>query len=91
MCSFVITSDSAWVSRLQLCPAWSSACAITMNPPASTSGTSTFGASPVLYSVSQEKPCVTTSRWLNCRCGLFGRQGLPGWNSVAIAYWSRSM
>ena len=64
---------------------------MTMKPPPSTFGTSTLGASPVLYSVSQEKPCVITRRWLNCGCGAVAVHGLPGSKSVAIAYWSRSM
>ena len=86
----VITSDSACVSRLQSWPACSSACDITMKPPPSTLGSITLGASPVLYSVSHEKPCVMTKRWLNCFCGAVGVHGLLGSNSVAIAYWSRS-
>ena len=90
-CSLVITSDSAWVSRLQLWPAWSSACDMTTNPPPRTFGTRTLGASPVSYSVSQEKPWVITSRWLNWRCGAVAVHRFLGSKSVAIAYWSRSM
>src|SRR3954462_5786766 len=62
-----------------------------MNPPPSTFGSSTLGAAPALYSVSQEKPCVMTRRWLNCFCGADGVHGFFGSKSVAISYWSRSM
>src|SRR3954470_18431660 len=64
---------------------------MTTKPPPSIFGSSTLGASPDLYSVSQEKPCVITMRWLNCGCGAVGVHGLLGSKSVAIAYWSRSM
>ena len=65
---------------------------MTRNPPASTFGTSTLGAWPVLYSVSHEKPCVTHEPVVELRAAAGSRRhGLLGSNSVAIAYWSRSM
>src|SRR3954447_10695692 len=89
--SLVITSDSAWVIRLQLCPALSSALLIRMKPEPSSFVSMTPGALPEPYSVSQLAPWVMTSRWLNCGCGDHGCHFLPGCHRAAIAYWSRSM
>src|SRR3954451_15904982 len=102
--SFVITSDSAWVTMLQLCPALSSAFDISTKPPPSIFVSVTDGALPLPYSVSQlaphgrlPPPCwvshpgprVMTSRWLNCFCGATADHDLPGCHNVAIANWSR--
>ena len=38
-----------------------------------------------------ENPWVMTRRWLNCGCGAVAVHGWVGSNSVAMAYWSRSM
>src|ERR1700757_927599 len=97
-------SDSASVARLQLCPALSSAVDITANPspsavdgldPRSTPETPTvsevtLGAVPDWWSMPQLAPWVISSLWLNCGCGAHGSHALPGWNSTAILYWSRS-
>jgi len=45
-----------------------------------------LGAWPVLYSVSQEKPWVITSRWLNWRWGLFALHGLAGTGPVGLDF-----
>src|SRR3954462_14796119 len=87
----VITSDSACVTMLQLCPALCNALDIRMKPPPSILVSCTLGALPVPYVVSQLAPWVMTSRWLNCFCAAHGCHGLPGCQSTAIAYWSRSM
>ncbi len=86
-------SDSAWDARLQLCPALSSACDIVANPSPSARSASesvTPGAVPVWWSAPHEAPWWISSLWLNCGCGATPPQGLPGWNSTAIWYWSRS-
>ena len=92
-------SDSASVSRLQLWPALSSAVDITAKPspravvglpPAPAVSPVTLGAVPDWWSIPQLAPCVISSLWFHCGCGAHGCQGLPGWNSVAIWYWSRS-
>src|SRR5436305_11877676 len=84
-------SDSAWVTRLQLCPALSRAWEASTYPWARSFVSCTEGAVPVLYVVSQLAPWVRTSLRLNCGWGRCGDQGLSGWYSVATAYWSRSM
>src|SRR3954451_11042259 len=99
-------SDSASVTMLQLWPAWSSAVDMTAKPmpravvglellTAGAPGTPTvspvtLGASALWWSMPQLKPWVIRSLWLNCFCGAHAVHGLPGWNSVAILYWSRS-
>src|ERR1700732_2511483 len=97
--------DSAWVARLQLCPALSSAVDMTAKPRpravvglsvwASTPGTPTvslvtLGAVPDWCSIPQLAPCVMSSLWLNWGCGAHGSHAIPGWKSTAIWYWSRS-
>src|SRR5215212_700406 len=99
-------SDSASVAMLQLWPALSSAVDMTAKPSPSavvgldelTAGAPgtpavspvTLGASVLSWSIPQLAPWVINSLWLNCLCGAHAAHGLPGWNSVAILYWSRS-
>src|SRR5436309_15931517 len=89
--SFVITSDSAWTTRLQSCPALSSAFEMTMNPPPTIPLSVVLGADALWYCSSQLAPCVMTIRWLNCFCGAHAVHGLFGCHSAVIEYWSRSM
>src|SRR3954462_2196740 len=88
--SLTITSDSACVMMLQLCPALSRACEATAKPRPSASSSITSGAAPEAYDVSQLAPCVSTSLLFHCFCGPHGCHCLPGCQRTAIAYWLRS-
>jgi hypothetical protein len=88
-----MTSDSACVTRLQLCPEWSSAVDITAKPrpsavlglvlAAGTPSTPTAslvvdGAVPDSCSIPQLTPWVISNLWFHCGCGAQGLHGLAG-------------
>ena len=50
----------------------------------------TLGAVLDWWSTPQLAPWVISSLWFHCGCGAHAAQALPGWNTVAIWYWSRS-
>src|SRR5687768_11081462 len=105
MRSFAITSDSAWVTRLQLWPELSSAVDMTakprpsaseglldatVTPSAATVSLVVLGASPALRSIPQLAPWVISSLWFHWVCGAHAVQGFAGSYRTVILYWSRA-